>query len=543
MKPEKKIFLEKKDDIEFVLQTISGTPAEVVILNVPRDSVLGKAINNFHVLKNKAAVLNKEVFIESLDEKILEMASVAGLNCKNPLFKRSEKFISDIVPKSRTLHNAKEERKARVTQESESEEVLWKAPPPEKRPDLPKIFFEPKKEPAPKIISFAEGKSASPRSRRRMLIAAAVLILAVPGGFILANNVFSKARISITLKQIEIPFNESVKAAVSAKDVSISPKITLPALLITAKKNLSVRFPANGKENVERKAKATLIVSNAYSSEPQALVQNTRFLSPEGKIFRLDAKVTIPGAKIVNNKIEPSMISVSVTADKPGEEYNVPASRGWRIPGFKGTPRYDGFYAEAPYPASGGFSGEMSVPTEDDKAKAKAEVLAKLESALENEVKILVSDKFKVFPEAREFKVTAENLEDADAEGNFGFMAAGELKYLVFDEVMLKDALKDKATASFEEKNLVFRDFRADYGTSTSDFAVGEISFSISGAMTLVSDIEIGKLQADILGASENKLKQTIYFLPGLEKANVSLWPFWVTKVPRDPDRVKITVD
>ncbi len=73
----------------------------------------------------------------------------------------------------------------------------------------------------------------------------------------------------------------------------------------------------------------------------------TRFLALDGKIFRLTKGITVPGAKIVEGKIIPSSIEAAVIADQPGEAYNIgPVSR-FSIPGLKGTPKYEAFYAES----------------------------------------------------------------------------------------------------------------------------------------------------------------------------------------------------
>ncbi|KKU94249.1 MAG: hypothetical protein UY26_C0002G0031 [Candidatus Jorgensenbacteria bacterium GW2011_GWA1_48_13] len=540
MKTEKKIFLEKKDDVQFALQALRETPAELVILNIPQESVLGRTIDNFHTLKNKASVFQKEISIESLDDKILEMANAAGLKSLNPLFRRSEKLISDIVLKSKPVPKFKAPRRL----ETEVEAPPEVKPKIEKRPELPKVFFEPK-EPSPKVISFQEPRiiMKRPKSRMRRFVFVAFLVLFVSGVFIFATNVLPKANITITLKKFPTSFNETVWAETSAKEADAGTNIILPAELIAAKKNLTMNFLATGKEEVERKAKGMLTVYNAFSSEPQALVANTRFLSPDGKIFRLTAKATVPGAKIVDNKIVPSKIDVAVTSDKPGEEYNVPASAKWRIPGFQGTPRYEGFYAESVSAMSGGFVGELPTPTENDLEKARTVVTETLKNALTNETNILITSRFKLFDEAKQFRFLTERIDEADEDGNFGFFGEAELKYLVFEEKMLKSVLENKLRSAVPEKKTSVRDFALEYAEPKVDFASGRLEFNASGSIVFTSAIEANKLKAELAGLSEEKLRQTVFFLPGLEKANVSLWPFWVGRVPKNEDRVKIEIN
>ena len=65
---------------------------------------------------------------------------------------------------------------------------------------------------------------------------------------------------------------------------------------------------------MSQKAQGTLTIYNAYSSAPQTLVATTRFVTPDGKIFRLTNEVTVPGAKITNGQIVPSSINAPIAA-------------------------------------------------------------------------------------------------------------------------------------------------------------------------------------------------------------------------------------
>ena len=99
MKSEKKIFLDQHDDLDVVVDRLIKTQAHIVILNLPRDSVLGTSLDNFHVLKRESVTAGKELFIESVDDHVLELASLAKLRATNPIFKRNERIVSDILPK------------------------------------------------------------------------------------------------------------------------------------------------------------------------------------------------------------------------------------------------------------------------------------------------------------------------------------------------------------------------------------------------------------------------------------------------------------
>ena len=103
------------------------------------------------------------------------------------------------------------------------------------------------------------------------------------------------------------------------------------------------------------KAFGTITVFNGYSSEPQLLIASTRFLSSNERIFRTTKNIDIPGAQLNDDEIIPSSISVEIVADYLGAEYNIGPS-DFTIPGFKGSPKYQGFYGKSSTAMSGGSS-------------------------------------------------------------------------------------------------------------------------------------------------------------------------------------------
>jgi hypothetical protein len=536
MKTEKKFFLDKNDDLDRAVHQLIGAKSHVVVLNIPRDSVLASSVNNFHVLKRESATAEKELCIESVDERILELAGLAKIKAFNPVFKQRERVISDILPKprfERVSKNIREEGEKEVPDEEVGEA---------EDDDEEEESFEPEN-----VIPPAEARRAFRKTKRRRLARTAlsfgVFVLVVLGGFFVASRVLPKATVEMILKKVPVTFAYEVEATSGHQAAVVSGQnMRLPAELLKAKGNLSLNFPASGKEKVEKKAKGKLVIYNAYSSESQVLVATTRFLSPSGKLFRLDERVTIPGAKIENGKIVPSKIEIRVTADEPGEDYNIGSEERWRIPGFKGDPRYEGFYADSREAMSGGFVGEEAVPTDEDLEAGRVKIFSDLESVLEAQALILLNEEFKVFPGAREFKILEERVEPAKSDGTFGIFAEAELRYLVFKEESIKEAVISDAGETVLP-DMKVRDFSIDYGEPKINLAGASMTFSVEGQTVFEPDFDIEELKKQFAGQNEEELRKTVFFLSGLERANISLWPFWVSRVPSDPDKVKIILD
>src|SRR5436309_13097062 len=107
-KTEKKFFLEKSDDLNTVVDRVISSPANLVIVNIPRDSVLAKTIHDFQVLKRECETAGKELRIESVDDHVLELAGIAGIFARNPVFRTRERIISDILPRANFEKKASE---------------------------------------------------------------------------------------------------------------------------------------------------------------------------------------------------------------------------------------------------------------------------------------------------------------------------------------------------------------------------------------------------------------------------------------------------
>ena len=77
---------------------LTGLEAEKIILNIPKNSVLGSSVHNFQILERECETAGKELAIESVDERILGLASLATIPAINPVFKTRERAVMDILP-------------------------------------------------------------------------------------------------------------------------------------------------------------------------------------------------------------------------------------------------------------------------------------------------------------------------------------------------------------------------------------------------------------------------------------------------------------
>lgn len=368
------------------------------------------------------------------------------------------------------------------------------------------------------------------------------LLILIGGGIYAAIVFLPRAEIKIITEKSDWKYNDSIIASKKVSDIDLAGK-KIPAEVFSQKKNNNLLFPATGTKEVRQRATGKITVYNAYSSDSQPLIANTRFLAPDGKIFRLTAKIIVPGAKIVEGKIIPSGVEAEVAADNPGEEYNIGSVEYFSIPGFKGSAKEQGFYAESKSPFSGGFIGKVAVPTDEDIKKAKEKNKQILQQALVSFVKSQIPNNFKIIDGAERFNMSKESVnQKTDEAGNFLVFSEDELLVVAFQEIDVKNLIQELAKKDlgmgFEPK-----EYQLDYGVSRTDFDNGQISFPVNFQGIFWQPLNIGEFQETAKNKKESELRAMVFTLPGVEKVTVSFWPFWVKQVPDKVERIKVIID
>jgi len=368
-----------------------------------------------------------------------------------------------------------------------------------------------------------------------------VLLLLIGIGYLIVEFL-PKAEIKITTKKINWSYIDSVTANKNLAQIDISQK-QIPAEIFSVRKNFNFSFAATGKKSVQEKAKGKIIIYNAYSSEPQILVANTRFSNPDGKIFRLEERIIVPGAKIVEGKIIPSSIEAKVIADQPGVQYNIGPISRFSIPGFQGTAKYQGFYAESKEPMKGGFIGEKASPTDEDINKAKAKAEKDLKDYTNSFLSLQIPNEFKVIDGSSQFNILKEEVnKETDEKGNFTVFVEGESLNIAFKESDLKNLLENIAQKELGD-NFRIKSYQLEYGAGRPDFSQGRISFAVNFRGVFEEPLNIESFKQQVLNKNEKELKNLVSNLPNIQKVTVSFWPFWVKKIPNDLKRVKIEVE
>ncbi|MEK7084963.1 MAG: hypothetical protein AAB904_00375 [Patescibacteria group bacterium] len=414
-------------------------------------------------------------------------------------------------------------------------------------PLSPRAFEKPSPGIPIRVIKKAEPKSApEPLFRQREIVAAKSshsgsytgffwffgALAAVAAAFFLLN-VFGYVDVVITPKTQKVEVSLPIRAsAAGGRDVGLE--------IIRAEERMMVTEPITQTRTLEQKATGQVVIYNAYSRAPQVLVQGTRLEAPGGRIYRTGQAVTVPGAKMEGTKIIPQGVEVSVSADKPGKEYNLGLS-DFTIPGFKGTPQYQKFYARSKTEMKGGIAGTFTAVTEEDVDRAIYKAKTPLADALKKKIESDLPAGVFLPQNSSRITYTASRVEppllsearEAAVEVLAVFEGLG-LNQKDLEETIASSYLSlspDEPVAISNLSELMFEKVHEDFTSKVANFRV-------TGAAHFVWQFDEAALKDDLIASEDRALVFEKY--PAVERAEVRFKPAWWRIFPKDPDRVKI---
>ncbi len=449
------------------------------------------------------------------------------------------KNIEDIIPpeRKRSIRNIpipESRRKNTSSIDFQSSPQPAPPPPPPPSPPPPKNTYS--FEPPTEEYDFHKSSVGLPRfSRKRLWILgglAATLIFV----FVLLT-IFDGATLSYTPKSTKISFEgEEFSASKAGAGLIFS--------VIKISKDQGMEVPATGEADVSRKASGVIIVYNNATTQGQKLRATTRFETPEGKIYRTQNDITVPGKKTVAGKEVPGSIEVTVYADVPGAEYNIDLT-DFTLPGLKGSSLFSGVYARSKTPMTGGFVGKEKSVSDADRAKATTQLEERLRTELLSEARAQAPDGFVIVPDLSTF--TFEELPQGEASNrsNAILNMRGHFEGAMFKARDLSTILaREKASLApgdlvdiLELENVEFSFLD---NVVTNPLATEEITFAVSGQGTVVWYTDETALKADLLGRNKDKLNSILNNYPTISDARATIRPFWKSSFPSDGEGLMI---
>ncbi len=444
-----------------------------------------------------------------------------------------KKFFEDMAKGKRSQRMTP----GRVSVSPERPAAPLRRPPEEEEPEEMEISPEwipeiEKTEKKFKKRGFSSRKKA--RSRYGLWLLAGIALIFL---FFAVSLLFSKAEITIKPETETLSLNGNFSAS---KDKSAAG---LSFDLVSLSGDESKVLQGGEEKQVSVPAAGTVLIYNDYSASPQTLDVNTRLEGSNGKIYKTDKKITVPGLSAG----APGSVEVGIHASMPGADYNS-SPLDFKIVGFKGSPKYDKFYGRSKGQISGGFQGTSVAISDGQKSAALAEMKDSLKASLLKKASGQIPAGFILWKDAVFLEETGEDLKPADSQGSATYTLHGTLYGFLFPEAEITKEIVQKTMSDYDGSDVNIsnlKDLSFSLANAGSvDFATaGTISFSLSGSPSAVYKFDSNKLISDVLGRNKSDFKQIMSKYPHVASADLSIQPVWRQSFPERASEITVKVN
>ncbi len=480
---------------------------------------------------NLSKILRRAVRVAAGDNNGKFLAQKAGFSTATSHFNQERKITT--MPQK--FHPARRDKKQNRAPIKMTDIVRRKVP--------DKNLISRKKAPAKVDFRPKQKITLSTISSKSFLVFLLISILAVGLALFL---VLPRAKLEILPKTEPLSLDLQIIADANL-DIEDILAQKIPAKIISVSSKGSETFPATERKLLKQKARGIIQVSNEWSTQSQTLIETTRFLSEEGKLFRTLKTVVVPGAKIVEGVTQPGTIDVEVEAADIGEDYNILPSK-FSIPAFKEykqLEKYSTIYGESKNPMTGGANREEVVVSREDLKKAETELIRKVSEKVTSNLDGQLPQGYKLMEGASllEKKGVTSSHKEGEMAKDFTVEAEFSLKAIVFNEEILKSFINSLLYSKIPEGKVIIEESENfSYLETKSDFEKKQLKLSIHVEKTLVYEIDETKIKEDLAGKDKSEVKEILSTYTTIERAKVLLWPFWVKKVPSSPKKINIVL-
>jgi len=351
---------------------------------------------------------------------------------------------------------------------------------------------------------------------------------------------FSGTKVVVTPKTQNVSFDTNFQAEKNAGPGILSYEV------MTVTREVSRQVTSTGEEFKEDKASGTIIVYNDYNAQSQKLIATTRFETPEGLVYRIkDPIVVPPQTRDASGKKTPGSIEAEVFADEPGEKYNV-GLKDFVVPGFKGSPQYDGFYARSKTEMTGGFSGVVKTVSDKDRNDSVGGMQSELREMLLEELRAQVPEGFILYDDSIVFDF--DTVPDT-VEGTKVYVSLkGSISAAVFEKQNLSEHIARTEFENYDNLPIIGENLESMVFVlaDKEDIDIindSKLDFSLKGSTKLIWQYNADNLKADLVGRRKRDIDWVLAEYPSIIEAEIVMRPFWKRAFPENPKKIKVVTE
>lgn len=298
---------------------------------------------------------------------------------------------------------------------------------------------------------------------------------------------------------------------------------------------------ADGKTDIETKARGTLIVFNTYT-DPLKLVGKTRFQSNDNDfVYLLQGRQTIPAGTTRAGTFTPGELVVTVEAREKGTDRNIEKKNAqFAIPGLKDSGKYKDAYAVLKTSIKGGIDDARFYINRNREKKIQKELENEVREALLKQIdeEIEKREGYVYFKDAIIFEF--KDLDPGQGDNTLTYQKHGIAHIFIFRAKNIAKLLDTVSTPLYkispdlllsDTKDLSFSiEKKENINVDTKEFI-----FTLGGTGTVAWDINKISIFEKIKGKKEkdigDDIKDQYPFIEDITQSK--LFPFWISTIPK----------
>lgn len=517
------IYLDVEDDITAVIDKVKASSAAIIAIVPPKRANMLSSVVNLRLLKRAAESEDKKVVLITDEQVLNSMAGGIGMFVAANLTSAPQIPKVDSVDLPSDVIDIQSSEIPKVIEPEGQAINAQPAEPVSDQPntELPKTKKKPnKKTKVPDIGRF-----------RKFIFIGIIAVLLICVGFWWAFFVAPRAKVTLTAQTTDLALDTPVVFSTNTTEVD-GKKNIIPAKQRETSDELSEEFNATGEKNIGEKAGGTMTLSNSASDDPVTVSAGTVFTASNGFRFTSSSAVTVPGGSIEGGKIVPGKASVDVVADTVGDAYNLSA-RSY-------TSSNSNVSAQGST-MTGGTNKLVKIISKEDVDGAreslveqgKLNALEKLKAQFDNEGLIIIDESLST----KRGEVAVSPAIGAEAAKGivketvtYTLLAVEKTDYRTYlEEKLASDLKKDQKIVDYDEKD--------------ARFELKGTSYVLSARPKAGPDIDLDELANELAGKKFSDAVIIAEDKQDVSEAKVRLSPFWVFSVPKNPEKITITIE
>ncbi|MFA5967411.1 MAG: hypothetical protein WC805_02760 [Patescibacteria group bacterium] len=538
----KAIYLDASNDLYTTMMKVDRIDAEEVILVIPQSSVLFHSAVNFKILRSAAHRLHKTLAVVTADPKGQSLAQRAGLPAYKDVELNEEIATAAVTVSSPPLVNPDE-----LPVAAREIKIKYKRKLPVSRPVPPPVAVITTAAAATRSSERETSRWLRPKLKpnflHRLTVLGWVAISLTVLGFVI-YLVIPKATINLEISAE--PFMHKFQLVLADKnDKEAAGQNVFKGRFVVVEKKLTQTFAATGTKNNGNKAGGIVTIYNyTRAVKPLGLRAQTRLQAPDGQIFKLQDEILISSATVgAGGKLVPGRANVRVEAAEGGTQGNLAAATKFTIPGL-GTTGVDMVYGQNDNPFSGATDEESKMISEEDIKLAQDSISKNVFIDAEAELQKQIGRKEELIPTL--IKNDIINVVPSAAAGtardNFDLDIQVRSWTLLPDkgqlDKIMQNTINSVVPANRELTSPTLRGVKIVLGNA--DFNTHIIDFTVDIDGSVAPKISTAELSESLANRSLKSVEALFNSIPDIISHRITLWPFWVKKMPLLESNIKI---